>query len=126
MLKKIAHPPLSNGNVDALFPVKQRPRPDGDVSGLRFFNTGHALQGLALSTAGSSENAEDAALMMERYIEGERAPIFVDRKVNHAGRLLSRLRFSKRLTVISTTALMAILTKTQIKALYSSLVLHNW
>ena len=115
MLKKIPYPPPGNRDVDASFTIKEDPPSDGDVSFIRRFNACHALQCFALPAAGSPENPKDTALMMKGYIEGK-----------GPGRLLSRLRFSKRLTVIKTTALMAMLTKTQMKALYSSLVRHNW
>ncbi len=126
MLKKIPYPPPGNRDVDASFTIKEDPPSDGDMSFIRRFNTGYALQCFALPAAGSPENSKDTALMMKGYIEGKGPPVFIDRNINHAGRLLSRLRFSKRLTVIKTTALMAMLTKTQMKALYSSLVRHNW
>ena len=63
--------------------------------------------------------------MMELHIQRKRAPVLMDIDIDHARRLLSRLRFSKRLTVSRTTALMAMLTRTQMKALYSSLVRHT-
>ena len=126
MLEQIAYAPLRDGDIDMAPAVEQGPRPDDDFACIRLFNTGNALQSLALATARSAEQAEDAALMMELHIQRKRAPVLMDIDIDHARRLLSRLRFSKRLTVSRTTALMAMLTRTQMKALYSSLVRHNW
>ena len=125
MLKQIAHAPLRDRDVDLPFAVEKSPRPDDDFPGIRPFDAGNTLQGLTLAAARSAEKAEDATLMAKLHVEGKRPPAFMDIQFDHARCLLSRLRFSKRLTVSRTTALMARFTRTQMKALYSSLVRHS-
>ena len=71
MLKKIPYPPPGNRNVDASFTIKEDFPSDGDVPVIRRFNAGHTLQGLTLAAAGSTQDAENTALMMKGYIEGK-------------------------------------------------------
>lgn len=93
MLKQISHAPLSDGNVDALFSIKEVLIPTEICPSSGFFNAGHTAG--SLPTAGSPEDAEDSAAMMKLHIEGERAPIFIGRNVNHAGRLLHGSAFQR-------------------------------
>ena len=123
ILEQIAYMTVLNAHIRARTGIEQDAAVEHDPPGIGSFDTGNALQGLALAASGSAEDAEDTApcFKMDRQGKGAQLLFYMDRQA-HRRRLLSRPLFSYTLIVSSTTALIAILMRTQINAWYSSLV----
>ena len=124
MLKQIAAAPLLHRQIYARFPVEKDALPDGDAPPVGTLDAGDALQGLALAASRRPQQAQHAA-GLKFHVQAKLTEPFITLHVYHDQTSFRRRFRSIRLTVTRTAALIAMLTRTQMKAPYSSFVRHN-
>ncbi len=126
VLEEIAHVPLLRREVYALLAVVEDDAVKLNVSGVRLFYPGDAFERHALAAAGGTEQTGHAVLRLEPLFKLEAAELFL--YVHNKAHLftLTFCLLSRRLTVRSTTVLMARFIMTQKNAPASSFVRQSW
>lgn len=122
-LEQVSHAAPLGREVDPRPGIKEGHAVQNDAAPVGPLNPGDALEGEAFPAAGGAQKAEHAAVRVQRDAQVEAAQPLFKRGAQAHGRTLLP---SRRLTAISTAALIARLTSTQKAAPEASLVRQSW
>ena len=122
ILKQITHLPLLRRKIHPRRRIIQHTAVQHDASFIRLFDARDALERHALAAARCAQQPQNAAVLLESTFQHKAAQPLFDVHMKAHDFTAFFCRSSSRLTVSSTTALIAILTITHIIAPCSSFV----